>query len=114
MSGRINSTVRFLLDRWIRLVSTCLFLGICAEAQTNPAEVGRWSAVINTRYQSVHMILLPTGKVLYWSWNESLYPQIWDPATESDSPAAVAPYLVFCAGHSGLANGNIFGLCARI
>ena len=109
MSGLTNSTSRFVLDRCMRLVSACMLLGLfaSAEAQDNPAVVGRWSDVINTRYQSVHMILLPTGKVLYWSWNESLYPQIWDPATETDSPAAVAPYLVFCAGHSGLANGNV-------
>ena len=71
------------------------------------SQVGQWSNVIGLRYQPTKTTLLPTGKVLYWSWNESQSPQIWDPATETDSPAAMVPYPIYGSGHSSLGNGNL-------
>ena len=79
-----------------------------ALAQGSPAEVGQWSSVLPMGYESVHSILLPNGKVLYWSVRaESLHPQIWDPSTNSVTPAALPGYELFCAGHSYLPNGHI-------
>ena len=87
-----------------------LFFMLCAPAANaqDPAQVGQWSSVFPMGYKSVHSILLPTGKVLYFSVREeSLQPQIWDPATNTFTPAAQPGYEIFCAGHSYLANGQI-------
>jgi len=81
-------------------------LSLSAGAQTNV--VGQWSSVMTTPYEAVHMVLLPTGKVLMWShFAESLHPQLWDPATGTFTAAAQPSYEIFCAGHSLLPTGQV-------
>lgn len=59
--------------------------------------------------RAVHTSLLPDGRVFFFSYySESLQPHIWDPATNSFSPTAAAPYALFCAGHTLLADGRVF------
>jgi PKD repeat protein len=85
-------------------------VGVCARvnAQGDPATVGQWSAVFNTNFEPVHTMVLPTGKVLFWSiQSESLNPQIWDPATGNVAPTPLPGYQLFCAGHSFLGNGQL-------
>lgn len=41
-------------------------------------------------------------------YSESLHPNIWDPATNTFSPAAAAAYALFCAGHTSLPDGRVF------
>lgn len=41
-------------------------------------------------------------------YSESLHPNIWDPATNTFSPAAASSYALFCAGHTSLADGRVF------
>jgi hypothetical protein len=53
--------------------------------------------------------LLPDGRVLFYSYySESLQPHIWDPASNTFSSTAGAPYELFCSGHTSLADGRIF------
>lgn len=84
---------------------------VCVSAPAGWAQsssVGQWSAVQNLPYRPVHAHLLPTGKVLFYSYYfESEYPQLWDPATSTTAPAAQAPYQIFCSGHAFLANGKL-------
>ena len=40
-------------------------------------------------------------------YTESLSPNVWDPVTNTFSPAS-APYELFCAGHTTLADGRVF------
>jgi Galactose oxidase-like, Early set domain len=53
--------------------------------------------------------LLPDGRVMFFSYySESLRPHIWNPATNTFSSTAVAPYELFCAGHTLMADGRVF------
>jgi len=77
-------------------------------AYAQSSVVGQWSSVMTTPYEAVHMVLLPTGKVMMWShFAESLHPQLWDPATGNFAAAAQPSYQIFCAGHSLLPNGSV-------
>ena len=70
---------------------------------------GQWSALQNLSYIPIHTTMLPDGTVLFYSYySDSLYPQIWDPATNSVSAAAPASYELFCSGHVSLADGRVF------
>jgi cytoskeletal protein CcmA (bactofilin family) len=81
---------------------------VSGTALAQASVVGQWSAVENWPFRPVHAHLMPTGKVLFWSYyNEALTPQIWDPATDAVTPAANIGYSIFCGGHSFLADGSL-------
>lgn len=70
---------------------------------------GTWSALENWPTRAVHTTLLPDGRVFFVSYyNEALQPNIWDPVTDAFSPTAPAPYVLFCAGHTNMADGRVF------
>lgn len=70
---------------------------------------GQWSALSTWPTRAVHTTLLPDGRVFFVSfYAESAQPNIWDPATNTFSPTTAAPYELFCAGHTSLADGRIF------
>lgn len=70
---------------------------------------GQWTAVSTWPTRAVHTTLLPDGRVYFFSYySESLQPHIWDPATNTFSPAASSSYALFCAGHTSLADGRVF------
>ena len=70
---------------------------------------GQWSAQEDWPTRAVHAMLLPDGRVFFISYyDESLQPNIWDPVTDTFAPAAEAPYALFCAGHTTMADGRIF------
>lgn len=54
-------------------------------------------------------MLLPDGRVFFISYYaESLNPNIWDPVSNTFSPAAASTYALFCAGHTSMADGRVF------
>lgn len=65
---------------------------------------GQWSAAFPWANVAVHLSLLPTGQVL--SWGLSGTPQIWNPTTEQFT-SIPSPAVIFCAGHSFLADGRL-------
>jgi len=87
-----------------------LCIAICVLSLISSAVAqGQWSAVQSLPYIPVHASVMPNGQVFIFSYYaDSLYPQIWDPATGSVSAAAQAPYELFCAGHNFLADGRLF------
>lgn len=76
-----------------------------AAGQTDPAQVGQWSAVQSWPAVAVHAHLLPTGKVLFWAYSDGI--RLWDPATGAITNAASAGRNVFCSGHSFLSDGRL-------
>lgn len=68
------------------------------------AESGEWSAPFSWPGVAVHLSLLPDGKVLSWGLSRTTH--IWNSATGSFS-AATSPALVYCSGHSLLADGRL-------
>ncbi len=71
----------------------------------DPAVYGSWSDLIDVQIVSIHMNLLPTGKVLFWSTGGES--RLWDPATEKLSTPAQPGYDIFCSGHAFLSDGRL-------
>lgn len=70
---------------------------------------GQWSSLQNWPTRAVHTTLLPDGRVFFVSYyGESLNPNIWDPVSNTFSPAAASTYALFCAGHTSMADGRVF------
>ncbi len=70
----------------------------------DPATVGSWAAPFSTPIVSLHLSLLPDGRVL--SWGHAGVPQVWDPAT-GNFTAVPSPSLLFCAGQTFLPDGRL-------
>ncbi len=75
-----------------------------AVAGVASAEAGTWTAPFAWPNIAVHLTLLPTGKVL--SFGLSGVPQVWNPASGSFT-SAPSPSVIFCSGHSLLADGRV-------
>ncbi len=76
-----------------------------AAAQPSPSQVGQWSGVTNWPIVAVHMHLLPTGKVLFYPYGDTV--RLWDPATNVVSNLPGSGYNIFCTGHSFLPDGKL-------
>jgi len=99
--------------RWLRF-SVAWFLLIAggsacvccpAWAQRDPSEVGQWSAVQNWPIVAVHAHLLPTGKVMFYSYSDDA--RLWDPTTGSITVLPQVGYNIFCSGHAFLPDGTL-------
>jgi hypothetical protein len=78
-----------------------------ASGPSSFAAEGRWEPPIPTQVVSIHMHLLPTGKVLLWG--HTGHAQLWDPANPGAGLSTVnTPYEVFCSGHTLLRDGRLF------
>ncbi len=81
-------------------------------SQNQKAKVGEWEVLpYNSQIEAVHMALLPTGKVLYFSGfreleEEKTETRLWNPET-GDIKAPQTPEDIFCAGHSFLPDGRL-------
>ena len=84
-----------------------------ALATATSAESGAWGPVLSWPIVAVHMSVLPNGKVLAWGSKESGTPQVWNPATNVFTPYP-SPALLFCAGHSFLADGRLLVIGGHI
>src|SRR5215469_16932576 len=70
---------------------------------------GQWTGLSTWPTRAIHTTLLPDGRVFFVSYyNESLQPNIWDPATNTFSPTVASSYALFCAGHTSLADGRVW------
>src|SRR5882724_612120 len=75
----------------------------------NPSTVGQFSPVMTWPYMAVHAHVLPTGKALWWPpFDDGDNPTLWDPSTNTNTPATHAGANIFCSGHAFLANGQLF------
>ena len=72
---------------------------------------GAWSAPFDWPIVAVHLMLLPSDKVL--SWGHYGVPQLWDPATGNFTPVP-SPVLLFCAGHALTADGRLLAAGGHI
>lgn len=75
-------------------------------AAAQPDVVGQWDTVQNWSIVAVHMNLLPTGKVLFWPYNDD--PRIYDPATGTITLAPKVGENPFCAVQTFLSDGRMF------
>ncbi|MDX1931812.1 MAG: hypothetical protein SFU56_04330, partial [Capsulimonadales bacterium] len=94
----------------LTLSASCLLATTSARAQsTDPAVVGKWSEVQDWPVRAIHMNLLPTGKVMFWTRHpEGFPPYLWDPDTSALAGALpTAGWQEFCASHVLLADGQM-------
>ena len=81
-------------------------------AQNHKAKLGEWKVLpYDSQIEAVHMALLPTGKVLYFSGFRELEAaktetRLWNPKT-GNIKAPQTPEDIFCAGHSFLPDGRL-------
>jgi fibronectin type 3 domain-containing protein len=101
-SCRIINLVRGLL----------LFLLLGGAVKPSPAQtnvVGQWSAVQSWPFRAIHMALLPTGRVIFWSrYPEAFNPYLWNPTDNALTPIAGPGYQEFCSSMNFLADGRLF------
>jgi hypothetical protein len=69
---------------------------------------GAWSGPFTWPIVAVHMVLLPTGKILAWDLVGNAA-QVWDPAADTftDVTNTTVNFLFFCAGQTALADGRV-------
>jgi hypothetical protein len=70
---------------------------------------GAWSSV-QTGWPALatHVVLLPSGKVLFWRAGSNTTPYTWDPATQAFATLSQPGYNIFCSGHILMADGKVF------
>jgi regulation of enolase protein 1 (concanavalin A-like superfamily) len=87
------------------LVTLAAARGPRQAAAQSADQVGQWSAVQNWPIVSVHTVVLPTGKVMFYPYSDD--PRLWDPANSSITTLPKAGYNIFCTGHSHISDGRI-------
>jgi hypothetical protein len=78
-----------------------------ANAQEDPSLVGEWSDVEQWPVVAVHALMLPTGQVMFWAYDETAEFHLWDPADGLITQAANPLQNIFCSGHSFLPDGRL-------
>jgi Domain of unknown function (DUF1929) len=97
-----------------------------AAAAGPPEQVGRWSAPFSIPIFGIHAVMLPTGKVMWWSYPDPFGPDrrntaqawLWDLRSGSfkriDPPlwldpadGQLKPANIWCSGNSLLADGRV-------
>jgi hypothetical protein len=85
------------------------FIAVSSASAQDPSNVGQFSSVMTWPYMPAHAHLLPTGKVIWWpSFDYGDNPTLWDPSTNTNTPATHAGANIFCSGHAFLPNGQLF------
>lgn len=77
----------------------------------DPLLVGQWASnLIDLPTVAVDLILLHTGKAIFWAGDFSSAPnygELWDPATNLITPAPNPFSNIFCSAHVHLPNGRV-------
>ena len=76
----------------------------------DPSVVGQWATIPPWPIYSVNTVLLPTGKVLFYSGDEGISgndTRSWDPVTGNVTALAQPGYNTFCTGHAYRADGGL-------
>src|SRR6266850_3316077 len=92
--------------------STSVSVTVSNSSPNDPTIVGQWSAPTTWPLVSVHLNVLPTGKVLAWDnsidhANHLNAAVVWDPITNVFTDVTNPAVNVFCAGQTQLADGKI-------
>jgi galactose oxidase len=92
----------------LRCVAVAHLIAVSVASAQGPATVGQFSSVMTWPWMAVHGHMLPTGKVLYWpQFDQGDNPTLWNPSTNTNTPATPAGANIFCSGHALLSNGQL-------
>jgi hypothetical protein len=97
------------------LMPLALLTILAAQAPGQQAMKGEWAPKFDWPNVGIHVHMLPTGTVLFWSRREkgetldphNCTPRQWDPATNTFSNVPQPGFNLFCAGHTFLADGRL-------
>lgn len=86
-------------------------VGTAHAATGAPDQVGRWSAPTPLPVVGIHSVLLPTGKVLFWSYRppkttSAGVAYVWSPITGTGRRVD-PPSNIWCGGQTLLADGRV-------
>ena len=76
----------------------------------SPSVVGQWSERYHVDVTAIHAVLLPTGKVLLFSYGtveDTSIGTLWDPATHTGKSIEMPKQNIWCAGQTLLADGRV-------
>jgi Galactose oxidase-like, Early set domain/Fibronectin type III domain len=77
-----------------------------AAAEVSDAgSIGQWSPSMNWPCVAINLVLLPTGKVIFWPRDGDIHS--WDPLTGAIATVTWPGHNIFCTGHSALADGRL-------
>ena len=77
---------------------------------SDPVVIGKWNAPVPIPTVAVDLVLLHTGKVLFWAGEFATAPnfgELWDPATNAITHVPNPFSNIFCSSHVQLADGRI-------
>src|SRR6266487_184638 len=104
-SSSDRSKIRLVALRWFVVVH---LIAVSSASAQDPGTVGQFSSVTTWPYKAVHAHVLPTGKVLWWpAFNLGDNPCLWNPSTNTNTPATHVGANIFCSGFAFLANGQL-------
>jgi galactose oxidase len=96
-------------------------MALTAPALGQPEKLGQWEPRFDLPNVAIHVHVLPTGKVLFWSRREwrgnkpaegldphDCTPRILDPVTRMVIETPKPGFNLFCSGHTFLADGRLF------
>ncbi len=91
---------------------------LCLRAQsTDPAIMGQWSRLNPWPFYPVNLVLLPSGKVLFYSGDEGNSgndTRLWTPATDTVTALAQPGYNTFCSGTALRSDGSLLVIGGHI
>src|SRR5205814_1005448 len=76
-----------------------------AAQASDAASAGQWSSPMTWPCVAINLVLLPTGKVIFWPRDGDV--RSWDPLTGAIATVAWPGHNIFCTGQSLLADGRI-------
>jgi galactose oxidase len=92
----------------LRCVAVAHLIAVSSASAQAPATVGQFSSLMSWPRMAVHGHMLPTGEVLYWpQFGQGDNPTLWNPLTNTNTPATQAGANIFCSGHAFLPNGRL-------
>ena len=102
-------------------VAALVLAAFTLPARGQPAKMGKWDDKFDLPNVAIHMHMLPTGKVLFWSrreWKDGkplggldphdCTPRIWDPVTSAVTETPRPGVNLFCSSHTFLPDGRLF------
>ena len=75
------------------------------ELNTDPATAGQWAGPFDWPLISVHSVVMPTGRTLLFSYDDST--QVWDPVSNGFVSSEALTRDLFCGGQSLMPDGRV-------
>lgn len=76
-----------------------------SDTNANPAAVGQWEGPFAWPLVAIHAVMMPTGRILHWSYNPSSH--VWDPWLNRFTSSKELTRNLFCGSQASLPDGRV-------